>query len=183
MVCKNTSTDRSRRVCRAYTLVELMMAVALSLLTATAMASLCYFTSRSFAGMTNDSDMAMLSRMALDRMSRDIHANSKVTAYTTNSLTLQDGSSNTTQFVWDKNAQTLLCVKGAKTNIYLMQCDSLQFWIYQHTPQSNQLDCCIPATVTNARLVQATWTCSRQVRSQKVCTESVLSTKFALRNN
>ena len=158
------------------------MAVSLTLLAATAMASLCCFTARSFAGMTNYSDMAMLSRMALDKMSRDIHANRKVTAYATNSITLQDSSSNTTQFVWDKNAGTLLCVKGVKTNIYLMQCDSLQFWIYQHTPQSNLLNCYVAATVTNARLVQATWTCSRQIRSQKVSTESVQSTKFALRN-
>lgn len=182
MVCKNTYIELRRRACRAYTLVEFMMAVSLSLLAASAMASLCYYTARSFTAMANSSDMAMLSRMALDKMSRDIHANCKVTAYATNSITLQDSGSNSTQLVWDSNAATLLCVKGGKTNIYLMQCDTFQFWIYDHTVQSNLLNCCVPAVATNARLVQATWTCSRQIRSQKVSTESVTSTKFALRN-
>jgi hypothetical protein len=160
-----------------------MMAVTLSLMAAAGMASMCYYTMRSFASMSNSSDMAMLSRMALDRMSRDIHANCRVTAFATNNITLQDSAGNTTQFAWDPTSRNMVCVKAGRTNIYLMQCDSLQFWIFDHTTQSNFLNCYTTATaLTNARLVQATWTCSRTIRSQKVSTESVQSTKFALRN-
>jgi len=61
-------------------------------------------------------------------------------------------------------------------------CDSLQFWIYQHTPRSNSFDCYDPAYVTNARLVQVTWTCSRQMLGVKANTELVESAKIALRN-
>ena len=182
MVFKNTCIERRAPAERGFTLVEFMFAMCLTVLAATALATMCFYTSRSFAAILNYSDMSMLSRMALDKMTRDIHANSRLTAYATNAITLQDQSNNITQYNWDKAARTLVCLKGGKTNLYLMQCDAFQFWIFQHTTQSNLLTCATPAVVTNARLVQMTWTCSRLVAGKNATTETVQSTKIALRN-
>lgn len=182
MVCKSTSIKKRGLAQRAFTLVEFLVSMGLTFVAATALATMCYYTSRSFAAILNYSDMSMLSRMALDKMTHDIHANCRLTAYATNAISLQDQSNNITQYNWDKAARTLVCLKGGKTNLYLMQCDAFQFWIFQHTTQSNLLTCATPAVVTNARLVQMTWSCSRLVAGKSATTETVESTKIALRN-
>jgi prepilin-type N-terminal cleavage/methylation domain-containing protein len=183
MVCRITCTERRRKIRQAFTLVELMVSSSLGLVLATAIISLSYFTSRSFAAMSNYTDLALSGRMALDKISRDIRQQRVLTAYATNSISLQDGSGNTLQYTYNPNARTLVRVSGGQTNTYLTQCDSLQFWIYQHSVISNTFDCSTPAFVTNARLVQVTWTCSRQILGLKVNTDVAESAEIALRNH
>ncbi|HLH54792.1 MAG TPA: prepilin-type N-terminal cleavage/methylation domain-containing protein [Verrucomicrobiae bacterium] len=178
-----TCTERRRKLREAFTLVEVMVASALGLLLTTAVLSLCYFTSRSFAAMTNYTDMALASRMALDQMSRDIRQQRLLTAYATNAISLQDANSNTLQYIYNPGARTLVSVSGGRTNTYLTQCDSLQFWIYQHTPISNSFTCYSAAVLTNARLVQVTWSCSAKILGLKVNTEVTESASIALRNH
>jgi hypothetical protein len=57
-------------------------------------------------------------------------------------------------------------VSGGQTNALLTDCDALQFWIYQHTMISNTFDCYDPAYVTNARVIQVTWNCSRNIMAK-----------------
>jgi Tfp pilus assembly protein PilE len=173
---------RGARASRAFTLVELMVASGLAGIVVTVVAMLAYFTSRSFVAATNYTDMALLSRMALDNMSRTIRQASQLTAYATNSITLKDASGNSFQYTFNPAARTLINVSGGQTNTYLTGCDTLQFWIYQRTPISNSFDCYSPAYVTNAKLVQVTWSCSRQILGVKVNTEVVESSKICLRN-
>jgi prepilin-type N-terminal cleavage/methylation domain-containing protein len=182
MACRSTSIETRGRARRAFTLVEIVVAVAVGLLVAAAIVALTGYTTRSFVAMTNYLDMALSSRMALDRMARDIRQNYQVRAYATNSITLEDANGTVSQYVWNPSTRKLFCVTGGKTNTYLTECDSLRFWIYQHNVRSNELACWDPATVANARLVQVTWTCSRQILSAKVNTEAVQSTTIALRN-
>jgi type II secretory pathway pseudopilin PulG len=182
MGCNATSTEAKSRAAAAFTLVEILVATALALLLAVAVIGLTGFTARSFAAITNYLDLALSSRMALDQLARDIRQNRQVTAFATNSITLQDASGNLTQYTWNPSTRKLVCVSGGRTNTYLTGCDSLQFWIYQHNVRSNQMVCWDPATVASARLVQVTWTCSRQLVSAKANTEAVQSTAIALRN-
>jgi prepilin-type N-terminal cleavage/methylation domain-containing protein len=167
----------------AFTLVEVMVATALAGIALTAMALLSYFTSRSFVAATNYTDMALLSRMALDNMSRAIRQSRQVSAYSTNSITLVDASGNTVQYTLNPATRTLINVSGGVTNTYLTGCNSLRFWIYQRTPMSNSLTCYTPADVTNAKLVQVTWSCSRQIFGANVNNEVVESASICLRNH
>jgi type II secretory pathway pseudopilin PulG len=171
-----------RRAQAAFTLLELLVASGLAALVSTAIIALASFTTRGFVAMTNYTDMAAASRMAMDKMSQSIHQMSSLTAYATNSITLQDASGRSYCYTWDPKARTVICVGGGNTNTYLTGCDSLQFSIYQHTPKSNSFDCYAPAYITNARLVQMTWSCSRDIRGFKANTELVESAKIALRN-
>lgn len=176
-------TKCSPRRRRAFTLVEVMVATALSLMAVTVMALVAYFTSRSFVAATNYTDMALLSRMALDNMSRTIRQSRQVTAYSTNSITLLDANGNSVQYTLNPATGTLISVVGGATNTYLTSCNSLQFWIYQRTPKSNSLSCYTPAYVTNAKLVQVTWSCSRQIFGVNVNNEIVESASICLRNH
>jgi type II secretory pathway pseudopilin PulG len=168
---------------QAFTLVEVLVATGVAGIVVVVIATLAIFTSRSFVAATNYSDMALASRMALDNVSRTIRQARQVTACTTNSLTFIDSTGNNVQYSFDPSRHNLLCVAGGVTNTYLTGCDSLQFWIYQRTPISNQFACYNPASVTNAKLVQVTWSCSRQIFGAKVNSEVVESASICLRNH
>jgi hypothetical protein len=172
--------SRSRQ---AFTFVELMVASALALMAATVIAFFSYFTSRSFVAATNYTDMNLASRMVLDQMSRTIRASELVTAYSSNSITVQDTSTNLIQFTYTPSSRTLNCVSNGQSTTYLTDCDSLSFWIYQRTPKSNSFDCYSPAALRNAKLIQVTWTASRTILGAKVNTETMESAKIVMRNH
>lgn len=179
MECKNTSISRRRA---GFTLIELMVATALSMVVATAIGLLAFFSSRSFVAMTNYLEMAQFSRLALDKMSMEIRQAGRLTVYATNSLTFQDVNGNPLRFTYDSGSRRLFRISGGVTNTYLTECDALRFWIYQHTVVSNTFDCYAPAYVTNARVIQVNWKCSRPILGTKATTDSVLSATIVLRN-
>ncbi len=167
----------------AFTLVELLVATALSLVVGTAIATLAYFTSRSFVAMNNYTDMNQRSRLALDKMSEEIRQARTLTAYATNSLTFLDRNGNPLKFTYDATDRTLVRVSGGQTTTYLTDCDALQFWIYQHTVKSNTFNCYDPAYLTNTRVIQVTWKCSRSILGLAATTDSAQSAQIVLRNH
>jgi prepilin-type N-terminal cleavage/methylation domain-containing protein len=168
---------------RGFTLVEFMVASALGLMAMTAVVMLCTFSTRSFVAAANYTDLAKTSRKALDVLSRDLRQARTVTAYATNSITLRDVNGNPFSYTFYPKTRALVSVVGGKTTTNLTQCDSLRFWIYQRTPKSNTFECYDPAFITNAKLVQVTWTCSRTILGAKVNTEQIESAKITLRNH
>jgi hypothetical protein len=180
MACRNTFTKRNPQA--AFTVVEMLMATGLGALIATALVTMLIFAMRSFAAMTNYTDMQMASRLALDEMAKEVRQTRSVSAWTTNSVSLIDSSGNTVQYVYNPTAQTLSYIAGGQTNVYLTNCSSLTFYIYQNTVISNTFDAYAPAFVSNARLLQVTWTCYRQIMSTAANTECVQSAEIVLRN-
>jgi prepilin-type N-terminal cleavage/methylation domain-containing protein len=178
---RNTFIRYGKRA--GFTLVEVLITTAITLVVAGAVAVLYLYSSRAFLTLDNYADMNLASQVALDKMSKDIRQAKLVTAYTTNSLTFQDVNGNPLQFNYDPAAKTLVRVSGGKSTTYLTNCDALQFWIYQPTPTSNSFTCYSPAFVTNARVVQITWACSRSIRGLKSTTESMESAQIAMRNH
>ncbi|HTL16476.1 MAG TPA: prepilin-type N-terminal cleavage/methylation domain-containing protein [Patescibacteria group bacterium] len=168
---------------RGFTLVEVLVATALAGIVVTVIAMLSVFTSRSYVAATNYADMALKSRMALDNISRSIRQSRQVSAYSTNSITLLDSSGNSVQYTFNPSTKSVLCTIGGVTTTYLTGCNSLQFWLYQRTPKSNTFTCYTPAYVTNAKLVQVTWSCSRQILGVDVNNEVVESASICLRNH
>ena len=88
MDSKGTSIKLRRRAQAAFTLVELLVASGMAALASAAIIALACFTARGFVAMTNYTDMALGSRMALDKMALSIRQMSSLTAYATNSITL-----------------------------------------------------------------------------------------------
>jgi prepilin-type N-terminal cleavage/methylation domain-containing protein len=164
----------------AFTLIEVMIASTLSVMLAAIVAIFFFFSLRSFAVMTNYADMNTRSQMALDKMSKDIRQARSLISYTTNSLTFKDVNNNNLTFIYTN--RLLNRISGGVTTTYLTNCDSLQFWIYQHTPISNTFDCYLPADASSARVIQMTWHCSRPIMGTKVTTETVESATLSIRN-
>src|SRR5258706_3386865 len=173
MVCKNTFTKSHQTA--AFTLTEVMVSSALALLALTALTMFSFFSSRSFAAISNYVLLNQHSELALDKMSREIRQSHRLTAFSTNAFTFLDANSNTVQYIYSSPLRSLLRVSGGVTNAYLANCDSLTFYMYQHTPMSNSFDCYLPAYVTNARLIQVKWSCSSKILGVKANTENMES--------
>src|SRR5258708_20348528 len=112
---------------------EVLIASGLALVALLALVLLSLYASRSFAAMANYMDLDQSSRLALDKMSREIRQAQQLTDYSPSSLTFQDRDGNPLQFVYDPQARTLSRIGGELTNVYLTDCDSLTFPNY-HAP-------------------------------------------------
>ncbi len=167
----------------AFTLVEVMMASGIGLMALLVIMLLSLYSSRSFAAIANYVDMDERSQLALDKMSREIRQSHRLVDYSPTSITIEDKNSNPVMFIYDPQARNLVRVAGGVTTTNLTECDSLKFSNYQGTIRSNTFDAYDERYVTNSRLIQVTWTCSRSILGAKMNTESVQSAKIVIRNN
>jgi len=180
MECKTTITSARGRA--GFTLVELMTAAALGALGAAVIALLYVVCTRSFLGLNNYTALCQQSQLALDKMSKDIRQAHSLTAYATNSLTFLDVNGNALQYAFNPANGTLVRTSGGTNTTYLTNCNSLQFFIFQHTAISNTFDCYLPAVVTNARVIQVTWSCAKKIMGTTANTENIESAQYTLRN-
>src|SRR6516225_5185200 len=81
---------------RAYTIVEIMVAVAIFSISALALATIFLFSIRSYAAMANYAVLDQKNRQAMDQLTYEIRQAQKVVDYTTNgsasSLIITNGS-------------------------------------------------------------------------------------------
>lgn len=166
-----------------FTLPEVLVASSLGLLVLLGVGLLSFYSSRSFVAMANYAELDQHGQLALDKISREIRQARQLTDYTATSLAFQDVDRIPVQFIYDSASRSLVRVSGGKTNTYLTDCDSLLFSKYQKTPISNSFDAYQPAFVSDTKVIQVTWVCSRAILGAKANSESVQSAKVALRNN
>jgi|ERR1051325_631165 hypothetical protein len=179
MVCRTTSTKGTRA---AFTVVELVVATGVSTVVLASLMLVFFFANRSFASLTNYLDLDQKTQSALDKMSREIRQVKTLTDFSSTNLTFQDYDGGTLQYTYNPTAQTLTRNKG-NTNFttLLTGCDSLQFSIFQRTPNSNTFQPVSTTTVTNTKVIELTWNCSRSILGSKVNTESMQSAKIVIR--
>ena len=176
----------SNRRTSGLTLVELLIALALSSLVLIAAGNLTIYAARSFVALGNYNDLDEASQNALDTMSKEIRQTTGLVLTGTNgvsqNLLLTNFDGTTTTYKWDSTSRNLVRKKAGHGDITVLpQCDSLIFNISQRCPSNNFTF--YPATGTNTpKLVDVTWTCSRKILQAKVNTESVQTAKIVLRN-
>src|SRR4051794_37513145 len=114
-----------QRKTQAFTLVEMCVAVGISMLLVGALGSFSYFMSRSCASMTNYAVMDKQGQLALDKFTQQVRQVQKLTAYSpTNStpvtsLTFLDYDGGTLRFTYNSDAQTLTRTKGSVSETLL----------------------------------------------------------------
>ena len=184
MVCTPTSTD-SRRAQRsvAATLIEYVISIGVGSIALLAIVAFSIYTGRSFAGIMNYVELEGQSRTALDGMIKDIRQTGLLTGFTSNSLTFQDYDAKALTYAYDPEARTLTRTKDGASKTLLNECDSLDFSIFQRNTTNGTYDQ-YPTTLqaSNCKVVQVTWTCSRQITGTKLNTETVQTAKIVIRN-
>ena len=191
-------TIQRRKHARAFTLVEMMVGVGVGSLVLASVAALTMYTSRSFVVMGNYEDLEIKSRNAVDAIGREIRNSSALLAFQTNlpitSLTLTNATAaNSVVLTYNSTKRTLVLQKtGQAAQTILTQCDQWNFALYDRAPITNSFSTNIlfyPATnalgqldQTYCKLINMSWSCSRQILSVKLTTESVQTAQIVLRN-
>jgi hypothetical protein len=179
MVFKTTSTKKRRW---GMTLVELMVASAAGSVLLLAIASLTFYTGRSFAALANYIDLDNYSRTALDKMSQLIRQTNKLNSFTSTSLVFEDFDGGTLTFQYDPQAKTLTKVKsGQPDDVLLRECNYLQFLVFQRNSVTGTYNQYSTASAATCKLVQLKWVCQRDVFGSRFNTESVQSAKIVIR--
>ena len=164
-------------------LAEMMVALLAGSIVIAAVYVITLFTAKSFAALGNYGDLDNASRNALDVLSRDLRQCRSMTAFTPNSITLIDNSTNALTYRWDPDAMrvTRASITDGITTVLLDQCDFLNFDISQRNP-SNSFSFYATTNPSLAKLVDVSWRCSRTIFGNKVNTESVQTAKIVIRN-
>lgn len=181
MECTVTSTERRRR--GAFTLVEYIVAIGVGGILLAALMQVIFFTGRSFAALMNYTELDRYSRNALDQMVYKIREADELKSYSSNRLVFSYWKTNELVYEFSPADRALTETLNGRTKTLLKGCDVLTFSIYQRNTAAGTFNQ-FPATITNsaAKLVQMSWTCSRNVLGARINTESVQSAKIVLRN-
>lgn len=176
MVCKTTFTRR-----RAFTLVEFMISLAVGSLIFLAVGVLGIYAGRTFAGLVNYAELDANSRNALDYLTRDVRGVKRLASSTSTTLTFVESDGTQLQYVYSPDAKTLTRIEGTKSKVLLTGCDSLSFSIYQRNPIAGTYNQFPAGSASTAKLINVTWSCSRDILGTKMNTENVQTAKVVIR--
>jgi hypothetical protein len=180
------TTKQSRTL--GMSLVELLVAVGVSGIVFTAIASLVFYSGRSFVALANYVDLDNSSRGALDRICSEIRQANRLTSYSPTHLDFEtvdprSGATTTLTYNYDSAAGTLKRTYTNQTTTLLKEIspNGLKFSMYQRNPVGGSVEQYSTTDPTLCKVVQMSWTCSRKVLGKKSTTESAQSAKVVIR--
>lgn len=180
MDCKNTSTES--RISSGFTLIEIMVAVAIGSLLTVAIASLMIYGSRSFAALTNYIDMDRQSRSTLDTITREIRSCEGIASATSNEVYFNvTGGTNNLRYLFNAEAREFVQFKSGVRTELLTGCDEMTISIYGRNNVSNRFSQFSTTNVANGKMIQFAWTCSRKILGARLNTLSVQTAKIVIR--
>ena len=177
MDCKATST----RSAAGATLVEALIAIGVTGLLMMALASISMVSGRSFVAFANYVDLDSANRIAMDTLTRDIRECNRVTSFTTHRLVIEDAGGFSVTYEYDSSRQTLTRTYNGVVKTLLSGCESLQFNIAQRNPLNGSYDVYPTATVSDAKVVNVSWNCSRKILGHRANTENVQTARIVIR--
>ena len=164
------------------TLLEMLIAVGVGSLVLMSLMMVFMTSNRSFIAMGNYVNLDQTSRLAVEKMTRDIRNSQNLTSFSSNQLVFTYSGTISLVYSYNSSARTLTSWKsGGATNMLLTGCDSLLFSMYDNVPQpggtfSNA------ASVSQAKLIGANWKCSRTVLGKKATSEFMQQALIVVRN-
>ena len=170
------------------TVLELLVAMAISSIVLTAVAALAVYTAKSFVAIGNYDDLDRKSRAALDVLSQDVRQAQALSAYQTNQITLLDANGGTLIYRWSPSTGMVTRQTATSSKVMLTGCDHLEFHIFQRNPRENFEFYSATNPVTGlvdpsmCKVINVSWKCSRQIFGQKANTESVQTAMIVMRN-
>lgn len=135
-------TKRHSQRLRAWTLVEMMIAVGIFSIASAALGTLFMFSIKSFAQMANYAILDQENRHAVDILTREIRQASYVESYSTNptpTITLRWNTSDIT-YSFDPVKNTMTRTVDGNPQILLTNCSLLNFTLYQRSPKTNDFE-------------------------------------------
>jgi Tfp pilus assembly protein PilW len=182
MDCKITSTKIvGQRRLSGSALVEAIMAIGITALLVLTLMTFLFFTGKSFAALFNYVDLDDVNRIAMDTLTRDVRQSNKVTASTTNSLTLEDSDGLPIVYNYSPTTKTLTRTKSGASKVILTECSRLNFNLGQRNTATGGYDVFPAATPATCKVVNIAWMCSRSIYGRAENTESVQTARIVIR--
>jgi len=180
MASKPTGTKRQAA---GFTLVEMMVCVALCMLLLAGLASLYCYTIGSFASIVSYAELDQKTRHASDVISRDVRSALYVDPSTSGSKLVLGMPSGTVSYVYDAVAGTLVRSAPSESLNLLSGIGSLSFTLYQR-PTSGSLPYeTLPlATAGSAKMIAFKWNCSRRIVASRSDSQILEAGIVELRN-
>jgi prepilin-type N-terminal cleavage/methylation domain-containing protein len=191
-------TNNHRRGSSGWTLMELLVAIAIGALLMALLSGFWVYSLRSFVAMSNYADLDEKSRRTVDEMTRQIRQATAVldiqNTGNTRWITLTNSTPGATnkfvKYTWDTQTKVFYYQSTTQSQITnLTECDNWEFGLYQRNPIPGLTNMFYPATnsagkldFTVAKLVEMKWHCTREMLGKTFQTESVQTTKIVLRN-
>lgn len=190
-----------KRIC-GYTLIELMVAVAVFSIGAAALGSTFLFSIRSMAALSNYTALDHMNQQAMDQITREIREAKMIVDYSTNALVLDgvatghtwlqivNGDGNTVWYIFSGSAERLYKFTQRADDSYasevlLEDCSLLNFQIGQRNLQSNSWNY-FPPTLgdfqNTAKVIDLSWKTSRTLPHGLVNSEDIQTAKIVLRH-
>lgn len=168
----------------AFTIIEVLIALIITSLVVCAGAVLAQGFMRSVAYLTNSVDLDTKSRLAADRISREIRNCDGIQAASSNSIVLQFGT-NVVTYAYDSgNRELTRSLPNDFPEKILTGCDYVRFDLFQKNPTTVAYDPnfnYLPAQPTDCKVVQLNWVCSRSLLGFKANTTVMQSGKIMIR--
>jgi prepilin-type N-terminal cleavage/methylation domain-containing protein len=167
---------------RGFSLIELMITLGIATLFVTGVIIFTTITFRQgIFAIGNYTDLNAKSRRTLDIMSRDIRNATQVTAFTPSSITLTNTDGTRFSYKWDGSNNFTRVYNGVST-VLMSNCDYACFNIYNRVPTNNFDFIRTSNAVTETKLIDVSWRCSRKYMGKKLNTESVQTARIVIRN-
>ena len=128
-------------------LVDYVMSMALGTLLVSAVCAFSFQSSRSFATFYNMIDADQADTRTINQMVKDFRMVRELTAFDTNSITMQNYDGSTLKYVYDPVGRTLKRTSGATTHTMLSDLGRLSFLVQQRNMTNGTFDL---YTTTNA---------------------------------
>lgn len=184
----NLQTRSNRQGVRSrsgWTLVELMIAMATSILVVGAVLLTSIFLAKSFTILGNYHDLDKDSRRTLDVFGKDVRNMSNLVSCVSSEIQMYDIFGNYIDYKWDgSNFNRSLTSPGAASatvTVLLKNCDYLSVSNYQRNASANFTFVSASSTA-KTKLIDVRWHCWRPVLGSHLTTESVQTAKIVVRN-
>ena len=172
----------SCRPARGFTLVEMIVGMAVGFLVLLFMGTVFVTSSFNFAAMGNYMVMDRASRNALDKMTQDIRNSADLTNFTSSQLIFNYSGSTNLIYKYDQAAGKLTSWKtgDAQTNVLLTGITNLVFTLYDNVPVSGGTNA-TTTLVTKGKGITVSWKSSQTTLGRRI-SEDMQQALIVIRN-
>ena len=168
---------------RGWTLLEMMIGVAVFSIAGAAISTAYVFSLRSFQALSNYSILDQQNREAVDLITREVRQANWVSSFNNTlnrQLVLVDGDRNTVTYTFNRYTQQLTRTKNGQTQVLLNDCSLINFNLGMRPPSDN-FGYYPTVDVNKAKIVDLTWKTSRMLPGSVVNSENIQTARIVIR--
>jgi len=175
---------------RAYSLAEMMVAVAVFAIAAAAQATIFLFSIRSYAAVANYAALDQYNRQTMDQLTYEVRQAQRVVDCTSNAtsrtLSIVNGSGVNVTYTFDANQQQVIrTASDGSSKVLLSGCNLLNFNLFMRPPTNGTFDV-YPVNMSNnwqqtVKVVQLSWKTAMSIPPARITSEDIQTARIVIR--